>query len=139
MKKSNRGFTLLEVLISISILTIIVLSFANFLSSNIKYNVKNEQDIKALNIATSEIENLRYQIKNNQDIFFTTDDKEFVELLNAWEINDEINIKANDPYKRVIKIEKNENIYTVHVKITKDGAFSTNKETKLIAQIFSNE
>lgn len=64
MQKNNNGFTLLELLISLSIVSIICVTFYGFLNNSIKTNGKNERDIKALNIAQSEIENLRQQIKS---------------------------------------------------------------------------
>lgn len=64
MQKNNKGFTLLELLISLSIISLICFIFYGFLNNSIKTNWKNERDIKALNIAQSEIENLRQQIKS---------------------------------------------------------------------------
>ena len=67
MKKNNsRGFTLVEVLVSLSILSILILVFFGVINTSIKNNKKNEVDINALSLAQSEVENIRIQIKNDE-------------------------------------------------------------------------
>lgn len=63
--KNNKGFTLIEILVAMSIISIITFTFFTIMNSSIKQNSKNEKDIKALNIAQSEIENLRKEIKSS--------------------------------------------------------------------------
>lgn len=65
--KYSKGFTLLELLVSLSIITLILISFFKVYNSTIRVNTKNDIDIKALNLAQSEIENLRNQIKSKED------------------------------------------------------------------------
>ena len=55
IRNNNKGFTLLELLISLSIITIILLAFSTIIISSIKGNTKNDKDINALNLAQSEI------------------------------------------------------------------------------------
>ena len=61
--KTNKGFTLLELLVSLTIITFILFAFFRILNTTTRVNTKNDRDIKALNIAQTEIENLRQQIK----------------------------------------------------------------------------
>ena len=63
--KTNRGFTLIEVLISLSIVTIILLSLFSFYNSSIKFNKKNETDINSLNVSQTAIESMRIYSKLN--------------------------------------------------------------------------
>lgn len=67
IKDNNRGFTLVEILISMAIISIVLFSLFTIINSSIKQNTKNEKDIKLLNIAQSEIENLRKEIKSSSN------------------------------------------------------------------------
>lgn len=64
MNKKNKGFTLLELLVALAIIISIMFAFFKVYNSSIRVNTKNDRDIKALNLAQSELENLRNQIKN---------------------------------------------------------------------------
>lgn len=66
--KNKKGFTLIELLVALAIVGIILLAFFTSINSTIKMDAKNDRDIKALNIAQSEIENLRNQIKNHEQL-----------------------------------------------------------------------
>ena len=81
-KRDIKGFTLIELIIALSIISILSLAFFKILNSSIKYNTKNEKDIKALNIAQSEVENLRREIKlsNLQIILYDRDKKPFITI-----------------------------------------------------------
>ena len=68
IRNNNKGFTLLELLISLSIITIILLAFSTITISSIKGNTKNDKDISALNLAQSEIEVVRKQIKDGKQV-----------------------------------------------------------------------
>ena len=65
--KSIHGFTLIEILVAMAIISIVSTGFYTMINSSIKHNVKNEKDIQSLNMAQSEIENLRSQIKSSSD------------------------------------------------------------------------
>lgn len=73
MKKNNSGFTLIELIVSLSILSIMMVGFFTIVNTGTKSNTKNEKDIVALNLVQSEIENLRKQIKTNNTSFKSTD------------------------------------------------------------------
>lgn len=100
-KKTNKGFTLLELLISISIISIIVLAFSTMIMSSIKGNTKNDKDISALNLAQSEIEVVRKQIKDGKTSLKNSEN----ETLEIKLINDSIEDTNSDP------IEDTKNIY----------------------------
>lgn len=119
IKGNNRGFTLVEILISMAIISIVLFSLFTIINSSIKQNTKNEKDIKLLNIAQSEIENLRKEIKsssNNLNIYIenadsiTTieipDDEEIIwKEENLSEKIDKIDIKVGGKYKDFIGID----------------------------------
>ena len=98
--KNNKGFTLIELLVALAIVGIILLAFFTSINSTIRMDAKNDRDIKALNIAQSEIENLRNQIKNH-------------EQLEKLEIKDVINILENE-----IEYEYNENLKKLNIYLT---------------------
>ena len=98
--KKEKGFTLIELLVALAIVGIILLAFFKSIDSTTRINTKNDRDIKALNIAQSEIENLRNQIKNH-------------EQLEKLEIKDVINILENE-----IEYEYNENLKKLNIYLT---------------------
>ena len=53
--KKSKGFTLIELLVALAIVSTILLAFFKVTDSTTKMNVKNDLDIKALNLAQSEI------------------------------------------------------------------------------------
>lgn len=65
--KYNKGFTLIELIVSLAITSVLMLAFFTIVNSSIRSNSKNESDIKSLHVAQSEIENLRQQIKSGND------------------------------------------------------------------------
>jgi prepilin-type N-terminal cleavage/methylation domain-containing protein len=56
---SNKGFTLLEVLVSLVILSIIILTFANFFLLSNKTAVSNNDDLVAVNLAKATLEKIQ--------------------------------------------------------------------------------
>ncbi len=92
--KSNKGFTLLELLVSLTIITFILFAFFRIINTTTRVNTKNDRDIKALNIAQTEVENLRNQIKTKlsesnerklyiyNDLKRELDKKEEIEFIN---------------------------------------------------------
>ena len=99
--KNEKGFTLIELIIALSIISIVSMAFFRTINSSIKYNTKNEKDIKALNVAQTEIENIRNEIKKSKtDII----------------INDEIII----PSDNIVWIEKEVIVEGQTEKVTKE-------------------
>ncbi|HSQ88641.1 type IV pilus modification PilV family protein [Romboutsia sp.] len=148
--KNNKGFTLLELLVSLAIITILLLSFFRIIDSTIRMNTKNDRDIKALNIAQSEIENVRSQLKNLSNKKTINIDGQSIKL---DEIEDTIktieyskNYEGKD-YQIIMNLNKNKEVediylkdmYLVDVKIDvklKDKYLSK-KNTKLETTILS--
>jgi prepilin-type N-terminal cleavage/methylation domain-containing protein len=54
--KNVRGITLIELLISISILSIVLISFFAFFTNTFRFNSLNSDDIQAMNLAREEKE-----------------------------------------------------------------------------------
>lgn len=63
---NKRGFTLIEVLISLSILSIIGAAFFSIANNAIRINSKNDKDIQEMNIVQSVIEDIRDDIKSGK-------------------------------------------------------------------------
>lgn len=129
--KDIRGLTLIELLISISILSIIGLAFFSTINASIKTNKKNETDIKAMNLAQSEIENLRIQIKKSTgttlDIFDLENNKIIIGNENSYISND---------YEVKITIEEKENLlYEIRVSVESINKNFSKKETEIITQV----
>lgn len=144
--KRQEGFTLIEILIAMSIISLIAMAFFTFINSSIKFNTKNDQDIKALNIAQSEIENLRQQIKvsnSNSDLKIELDDGKIINIPQNGDENicwnqskiQKINISSSGIYKdyigenlegardnSIIKYTKNIGniIYTINLDISRE-------------------
>lgn len=142
IKKNNKkGFTLLELLVSISIISILLLAFLTIILSSIKVNTKNDKDISALYIAQSEIEVVRKQIKDGNTSFVNSENKSLV-------INDTL---GNLYYKEIdgkrfevrFYLDKSleSNLYNLRVIVksksmdTEDDYFSK-KTTELVTQVY---
>lgn len=126
---NNKGFTLIELMIAMSIISLIAMSFFYILGSAIKSNVRNEVDIKALNIAQTTIENIRVQIKSGEiSEDDTKTDHQYIDS-REYTINSEV-------IKHKI-IDSNNSIYSVRVSVTTDTPFnSRNKTIELNTEVF---
>ena len=132
IRNNDKGFTLLELLISLSIITIILLAFSTIIISSIKGNTKNDKDISALNLAQSEIEILRKQIKDGKTDF-----------------NDEPYIKEIDGKKFEVKLSVSESkedtssqytLYEVYVSVeakqeNEENDYFSKKHTELVTEV----
>lgn len=129
--KNTRGLTLVELLISMSILSIIGLAFFSTINTSIKTNKKNETDIKALHLAQSEVENLRVQIKkltcSTLDIVDLKDNKITINIDNYY---------ASEEYEVKIKItEKEDLLYEIRVTVGAVNSNFSKKKTEIITQV----
>ena len=153
--KTNRGFTLIEVLISLSIVTIILLSLFSFYNSSIKFNKKNETDINSLNVSQTAIESMRiYSKLNNKfgididndgvdDLGFDNSESNWVDLDSEYRIYtgnlDTLEIeKDNNKYLATInsvkRYKNNMSVYTVELE-TK-SKYNSTKKINLITQVY---
>ncbi|MEF9992165.1 MAG: prepilin-type N-terminal cleavage/methylation domain-containing protein [Peptostreptococcaceae bacterium] len=99
MNIDNRGFTLIEVLISLTIVSIISMAFFMSVNMTNKENAKNEKDIQAMDIAQSQVEYLTKEIKSKKE---TID----IDFNGDKEINETEDINSNE---KILKsyIQKN--------------------------------
>lgn len=76
-KLSNKGFTLIEVLASIILISIILLSFAQIFMQSNKFMHRNNEQLVVINLADAVVEKLKSfpQEKNNSGKFFANYDK----------------------------------------------------------------
>jgi prepilin-type N-terminal cleavage/methylation domain-containing protein len=135
MKNSNKGFTLIEILVAMSIVMLIAMAFFSINNMSIKLNSKNEKDIQSMNIAQSIMEDIRQDIKEGKDGSY------FDKIVWANGLQGEYNKEDieidNNKYNVNIAIYKNEansRLYTVIVDVSALNA--TNKNARLITQIF---
>ena len=154
IRNNNKGFTLLELLISLSIITIILLAFSTKIISSIKGNTKNDKDISALNLAQSEIEIVRKQIKDGKTSFKNSENEtlEFNSIIDSIENTENIYYKDVDGKNFEVKfyISKNDeylggSLYKLWVRVKskqkddednwEDDYFSK-KYTELITEVF---
>jgi len=61
--KNNNGFTLIEVLASITILGIVLTVFLSFFSNSMTFSVKTEDTLTAINLAEKELHNVTSNFK----------------------------------------------------------------------------
>ncbi|WP_282192794.1 type IV pilus modification PilV family protein [Romboutsia ilealis] len=147
--EKSKGFTLIELLVALAIVGTILLAFFKIIDSTNRMNVKNDRDIKALNIAQSEIENLRSQIKeksgNNERKLFVYDnsldsnDKKieisFDKKNEYFRIYEDADIK----YKICLDIKReivaedtfNDYIYTINIKVQLEDKYFSKKITEI--------
>ena len=154
IRNNNKGFTLLELLISLSIITIILLAFSTIIIHSIKGNTKNDKDISALNLAQSEIEIVRKQIKDGKTSFKNSENEtlEFNSIIDSIENTENIYYKDVDGKNFEVKfyISKNDeylggSLYKLWVRVKskqkdeednwEDDYFSK-KYTELITEVF---
>ena len=147
--EKSKGFTLIELLVSLAIVGTILLAFFKIIDSTNRMNVKNDRDIKALNIAQSEIENLRSQIKEKAD----SNERELFVYDNSLDSNDkkiEISFDKKNEYFRIyedadikykicldIKREMvkedtfNDYIYTINITVQLEDKYFSKKITEI--------
>ena len=147
--EKSKGFTLIELLVSLAIVGTILLAFFKIIDSTNRMNVKNDRDIKALNIAQSEIENLRSQIKEKAD----NNERELFVYDNSLDSNDkkiEISFDKKNEYfriyedadikykicldiKREIVAEDtfNDYIYTINITVQLEDKYFSKKITEI--------
>lgn len=138
--KNQKGFTLIEILIAMSVITLIAMAFFTFLNSSIKFNAKNENDIKALNIAQSEVENIREQIKIGKKSNFRTLNNEEINLNRDTPEYEVFSTRGKEKY--IMKIDlstedkKQNSLYTIEINIKAKNQNFSKRSTNLITQVF---
>lgn len=133
---NNKAFTLIELIIAMSIISLLVVGFFGFYNSTIKYNTKNEKDIKSLNIAQSEIENLRQQIKSGRASNFKTTTNEDITLNGEISSYEVVLDENNNSYNLDIDLDCLNSLYTIKVSVRFGNDYFSKKSTELITQVF---
>ncbi len=124
-KTKNKGFTLLELIIALSIVSIVLMSFYTLINSSIKQNTKTEKDIKSLNIAQGEIESLRNEVKTSNTIINIKDDNGIDNLISIPVANvnsGDIVWKAIGTDNEYVIDIKGDGIYNSYIAIEDDGS-----------------
>lgn len=128
-KEVSKGFTLVEVLVSLSILSILMLVFFYVINISIKNNKKNEVDINALHLAQSEIENIRAQIKNNN--ISNMKDLENNEIV----IGESSSYLSNNYNVDILVEQKSDLLYEIKVGVKYQNFDFSKKNTQIITQV----
>ena len=148
--KNKRGFTLIEILIAMSLISLIAMAFFTILNSTIKANSINEKNIKCLNIAQSEVENIRQQIKESKPIQ-VEDSNSYkpkpIKIGMKTEIQKYIENDNNVYYER-IKVDKepiqegdvSNYLYTINVIVNyNEDDLKKGKGKEITTQVFSKQ
>lgn len=131
----SKGFTLIQVLVSLSILSFIGLAFFSTVNTSIKVNKKNETDIKALHLVQSEIENLRLQIKKSKDGIL-----DIVDLNKDSITIGKEKIYTSDEYNIKLKVEdKGNSLYEIKVCAQSANKDFSKQRTEIITQVIKGK
>lgn len=114
----NRGFTLIEVLAALVILSIILLSFLSFFSQSALFTQKNHDKLTAINIAQDTIVSIKkYPALFQKTATYTTNFPDPVNTI--LHVNSTGIFNLQPDYKLELAISKDStfNLYKIHVKI----------------------
>ena len=144
MKNNNKGVTLVEVLISLSMITIIVVAMFSSMNNVIRVNLKNDVDVDSRTVLNTVIENVTAyvrqngmvgikgnnghyirEIENNEEIIFyvnqidVSDKIEYFDKLQSGETDFKITLdKVSDKeYNQGPYNKAGKHLYTVSIKI----------------------
>lgn len=126
--ENDKGFTLIEILVSITILSVVLVVFASFFTQSALFTKKNEKEIVALNLARLALEELRQNpqsFSNNEMVFeqFNMEGKPFVSAVKG-----DGTFQQYDQYRLrlIVTPVSDMNTYQVKVQIlTNDGVTLT--------------
>lgn len=117
LRLSEKGLSLIEVIVSIAILGILIVPIFGLLNMNLKFNMQSRNQFIATNLASNKVEELKFS--NNKSIiketsykdgFKINSVKETIDRKDILENDDEEDIKLNDIYKLVVEVEKDDKI-----------------------------
>ena len=140
--KNKKGFTLLEMIVAMSIVLIIAISFFANLNNITKSNVKNDKDIKAMDISQSEMEKIIKYIKKDE---VNINGSLNLETCNIGDnINYLVNHSAKDIYKCHVELvnrkkikqgTKNAFLYTIKIQTNLESSKFSKRKIEIITQI----
>lgn len=126
--KKDKGFTLIELLVALSIVGIILLAFFKVTDITTRMNVKNNTDIKALNLAQSEVENLRNQIKNGEQI----ESRNYIKSIDGKEFKVSLQIISKSKiYAQNDNLDTGLYMYKINMKVNPCDTYFSEKPTEL--------
>ena len=126
--KKESGFTLIEILVSLAIVSIISMAFFTIVNMTTRKSAKNEKDIQAMDIAQSQIEYLIKEIKSSEyankdhiQINFDENGKLSIIESNKQRYDSNTNdLETSSSYE--VKYDGNENTkYKVNVNINREN------------------
>lgn len=133
--KKESGFTLIEILVSLTIVSIISMAFFTIVNMTTRKNAKNEKDIQAMDIAQSQIEYLTKEIKSSGSaskdhikINFDENGKlSIIESNKQMYDSNTSDLETSSSYE--VKYDGNENTkYKVNVNINRENMNDRNNE-----------
>lgn len=142
--KGMHGFTLIELIISLSIISIVLFVTYSMINNSMKSTTKNQKNINAINIAQTEIENLRYKIKHEKDLTVYDEEinKEKAIIIDGTTIYRKKDLNNDKIYFNIsLTVRKSTNknergIYIIKIKIKQDNDYIRNTEINIETKIF---
>ena len=114
---NEKGLTLLEVLLSITLLSIVMITFLSFFTNAFRFNSINDDSIQAMNIAREQQALIKGKLWNEITAFtFDNTTGCYIQNTNEREYDIKMSIK-----KEPETIDSYRNLHLVHVEVTKDG------------------
>lgn len=138
INKNKKGFTLIEVLISLAIVSVIVGTLFSMINSVIKFNAKNEKDMESIALINTMIEKTTNYIQKTGNIGILGNNGSFEEVIDSGEskitfyikkteANEELEFLESDTYVTDIRDFKVE-ILKIKSEIYKDGILKNNNK-----------
>lgn len=111
LKLNKKGFTLIEVMISLAIISIISVSFFSVFTNSFMYTIKSKQKLEAINLAQNYIEEIK--VCNCENVYNLYSNKNFDEGDYIVSTNLE-KAKFKNTIKVIVSVKKNDdNIVTL--------------------------
>lgn len=132
--KKESGFTLIEILVALTIVSIISMTFFTIINMTTRKNAKNEKDIQAMDIAQSQIEYLIKEIKNNRYanedyIKFDFDENGKLSIMKSGNYIYKLSENLFTSTSFEVKYKGNENTrYVVNLKLNRENMNNKNNE-----------
>lgn len=129
--RSSKGFTLIEILVAVVILSIILLTFFGFFSQSALFATKNKQQLTAISLAQEVIANMKsnsivFQHNKSFDQPFTEQEKVILGIDDNHYFADS---KQQFRLKLELKKDKNYPLYLIHVLIE-------NTDHSVVAEVY---
>ncbi|MDQ0300214.1 prepilin-type N-terminal cleavage/methylation domain-containing protein [Salibacterium salarium] len=118
--KNQNGLTLVEVLASITILSIVILTFLSFFSQSMIFSQQTEDNLTAVNAAEKEMTRIKYNPPEESECpgnVLDVNDKQYYSCVELSTDNNELTNEANEL-----------GLHLVHVKIYTDSNFNPDSE-----------